>query len=137
MRVFVDTNVVVDFLGKREPFFNDAAMLVEMGKLGKIDMIVSSLTIVSCAYILRKQFSNEIMLGKIENFCQILKISPIDKSVILKAISLRLPDFEDTVQYLSALFYKPDVIVTRDKKGFINTDMIVMTPAEFIAECKK
>ena len=137
MKVFIDTNVVVDFLGKREPFFDAAAFIIEMGKIGKIDMIVSSLTIVNCAYILRKQFSNEIMLDKIENFCQILKISPIDKNVILKAISLRLPDFEDTVQYFSALFYKPDVIITRDKRGFLDLELPIMTPDEFIAECKK
>ena len=137
MRVFIDTNVVVDFLGKREPFFNDAAILFEMGKLGRIDVIVSSLTIVNCAYLLRKQFSNEVMLYKIDNFCQMLKISPVDKSVILNAISLRPSDFEDAVQYVSTWSFNPDIIITRDKNGFSAFGIPIMTPAEFIAACRE
>ena len=137
MRVFIDTNVVVDFLGKREPFFNDAAILFELGKLGKIDLIVSSLTIVNCAYILKKQFSNTVMLDRIENFCQILKISPIDKSVILNAVLLKPNDFEDAVQYFSAKSFNIDIIITRDKKGFSAMEVPIMTPAEFIEACRK
>ena len=137
MRAFIDTNVVVDFLGKREPFFNDAAILFELGKLGKIDLVVSSLTIVNCAYILKKQFSNAVMLDKIEDFCRMLKISPIDKSVILKAILQKPIDFEDAVQYFSAKSFNMDIIITRDKKGFSVVEIPIMTPAEFIEACRK
>lgn len=137
MRAFIDTNVVVDFLGKREPFFNDAAILFELGKLGKIDLVVSSLTIVNCAYILKKQFSNAVMLDKIEDFCRMLKISPIDKSVILKAISQKPIDFEDAVQYFSAKSFNMDIIITRDKTGFSVVEIPIMTPAEFIEACRK
>ena len=137
MRLFIDTNVVVDFLGKRKPFFNDAAILFEMGKLGKIDIVVSSLTIVNCAYILKKQFSNEIMLPKIDDLCKMLLISSIDRNVILNAISLRPIDFEDAVQYVSATSFNPDVIITRDKKGYSAIGIPVMTPAEFVAVCRE
>lgn len=137
MRAFIDTNVVVDFLGKREPFFKDAAILFELGKLGKVEIVVSSLTIVNCAYILKKQFSKVVMLDKMEDFCQLLRISPIDKSVILNAISLDSSDFEDAVQYVSAMSYKPDVNITRNKKGFLNFDIPLFSPAEFVAECRK
>ena len=136
MRVFVDTNVVVDFLGHREPFFDDAATIFEMQRLGKIDAVVSSLTIVNCAYILRKAFSNEMMLDKVEDLCQLMKISPIDKSVIMNAISQSPLDFEDAVQYFSSKSYSPDVIITRDKTGFSDYDIPAMTPAEFVAKCK-
>lgn len=137
MRVFVDTNVVIDFLGKREPFFRDAAIIFEMGRLGRIDVVVSSLTIVNCAYILRKQFSSDVTLNKIEDFCQMLKISPIDRNVVLKALSLKPSDFEDAVQFVSAKTFNHDVIITRDKMGFIEYGGLVMSPAEFIKECQK
>lgn len=137
MRVFVDTNVVVDFMGKREPFFLDAAIIFEMGRLGKIDVVVSSLTIVNCAYILRKQFSNVVTLNKIEDFCQMLKISPVDRNVILNAISSRPADYEDAVQYFSAKSFAPDVIITRDKTGFKEYGVLAMSPAEFINLCQK
>lgn len=137
MKVFVDTNVVVDFLGKRDPYFNDAAIIFEMGKQRKIDVIVSSLTIVNCAYILRKQFSNEVTLAKIGDFCQMLELSSIDRSVILNALSLQPSDFEDAIQYVSAKSFAPDIIITRDKKGFEEYDLPVMTPVEFVIECQK
>lgn len=137
MRVFVDTNVVVDFLGKREPFFQDAAIIFEMGRLGRIDVVVSSLTIVNCAYLLKKQFSNMVTLDKIEDFCQMLKISPVDRNVIFNALSLRPNDYEDAVQYFSAKSFTPDVIITRDKTGFKEYGVLVMSPVEFVSECQK
>jgi predicted nucleic acid-binding protein len=59
MNVFIDTNVVVDFLGRREGFFDSAAMIFQMQKEGRINAIVSSLTIINCAYILRKVFQEK------------------------------------------------------------------------------
>ena len=137
MRVFVDTNVVVDFLGKRDPFFQDAAIIFEMSRLGKIEVVVSSLTIVNCAYVLRKQFSNLVTLDKIEDFCRMMKISPIDRNVILNALSSRPTDYEDAVQYFSAKSFTPDVIITRDKTGFKEYGALVMSPMEFVKECQK
>jgi len=46
-------------------------------------------------------------------------------------------DFEDAVQYLSALPYHPDMVITRDKKGFNDLDILVMTPAEFVQKAKE
>ena len=137
MNVFIDTNVVVDFLGKREGFFESAAMIFQMQKDGKIDAIVSSLTIINCAYILRKVFSREVMLDKVEKLCKTFRISAIDKTTLVEALERRPYDFEDTVQYISALPYKPDIVITRDKRGFLDLEVPIMTPDEFIAECKK
>jgi len=137
MNVFIDTNVVVDFLGKREGFFESAAMIFQMQKDGKIDAIVSSLTIINCAYILRKVFSREVMLDKVEKLCKTFRISAIDKTTLVETLERRPYDFEDTVQHISALPYKPDIIITRDKRGFLDLEVPIMTPDEFIAECKK
>ena len=137
MNVFIDTNVVVDFLGKREGFFESAAMIFQMQKDGKINAVVSSLTIINCAYILRKVFSREVMLDKVEKLCKTFRISAIDKTTLVEALERRPYDFEDTVQYISALPYKPDIVITRDKRGFLDLEVPIMTPDEFIAECKK
>ena len=137
MNVFIDTNVVVDFLGKREGFFESAAMIFQMQKDGKIDAIVSSLTIINCAYILRKVFSREVMLDKVEKLCKTFRISAIDKTTLVEALERRPYDFEDAVQYISALPYKPDIVITRDKRGFLDLEVPIMTPDEFISECKK
>ena len=137
MNVFLDTNVIIDFMGEREEFFDNAAAIFTMIEDGKISASASALTIVNCAYILKKAFSQDIMLSKIQALCQMLDVTPIERSQLLNAIQFRPYDYEDAVQYLSALPYHPDVIITRDKRGFNDFDILVMTPAEFIDRVKE
>ena len=137
MNVFLDTNVVIDFMGEREGFFDDAAAIFAMIEDRKITASASALTIVNCAYILKKAFSADIMLEKVEALCQMLVVTPIDRSQLLNAVRLKPYDYEDAVQYLSALPYHPDLVITRDKKGFNNLGILVMTPAEFVQRAKE
>lgn len=137
MNVFLDTNVVIDFMGKRVGFFEDAALIFQMQKEGKLNAIISSLTVVNCAYILGKAFSKEVMLEKVEELCRLFQVSGIDRATIIAALEMKPFDFEDAVQYLSALPYKPDIVITRDKKGFSAMETPIMTPAEFIAACRE
>ena len=137
MNVFLDTNVIIDFMGEREGFFDDAAAIFAMIEDKIITASVSALTIVNCAYILKKAFNSDLMLEKVETLCQLLDIMPIDRSQLTGAVELRPCDYEDAVQYLSALPGRPDVIITRDKRGFNNFDILVMTPAEFVQKAKE
>lgn len=137
MKAFLDTNVIVDFLGERETFYQDAACIFEMLRKRKVNLITSALTLVNCAYILKKAYSQNVMLLKIKWLCDVLDITPIDEVTLINAIQHKGTDFEDTVQYYSALPYQPDVIITRDKKGFSDLDIPVMTPAEFIERSRK
>ena len=137
MNVFLDTNVVIDFFGKRDGFFEDASLIFQMQKEGRLNATISSLTVVNCAYILGKAFSKEVMLKKVEELCRLFQVSGIDRATIIAALEMKPSDFEDAVQYLSALPYKPDIVITRDKKGFSAIGTPIMTPAEFIAACRK
>ena len=137
MNVFLDTNVVIDFMGEREGFFDSAAAIFAMIEDRIITASASALTIVNCAYILKKAFSSDIMLEKVETLCQMLNVTPIDRSQLMKAVSLKPYDYEDAVQYLSAMPFRPDVIITRDKRGFKDFDVLVMTPAEFVDKAKQ
>ena len=103
----------------------------------RITASTSALTIVNCAYILKKAFSSETMLEKVETLCQILNVTPIDRSQLMNAVQLKPYDYEDAVQYLSSLLYRPDVIITRDKRGFKDFNIQVMTPAEFVQKAKE
>lgn len=136
MNVFLDTNVVIDFVCKREPFFTDAKYIFVMHERGKIECCVSVLTIINCAYIMRKVFDKNAVMRVIGLLCKQFEVTAIDKSIIMDAVQKQTYDFEDTVQYLSALPYQPDVILTRDKKGFADLGILVMTPAEFVARSR-
>lgn len=137
MNVFLDTNVIIDFMGEREGFFDDAAAIFAMIEDKRITASVSALTIVNCAYILKKAFNSDLMLEKIETLCQMLDIMPIGRSQLTDAIELHPYDYEDAVQYLSAQPSRPDVIITRDKRGFNNFNILVLTPAEFVQRAKQ
>ena len=100
---------------------------------GKIQCIVSTLSIVNCAYITRRIFSKEDVLRVVRWLCNRFIVSDIDKATVESASKNDYKDFEDAVQYFSALPYCPDLILTRDKKGFSDLGILVMTPAEFIA----
>lgn len=137
MNVFLDTNVVIDLLGERKPYFDDVAYIVEMHKKKLINASVSTLTIVNCAYILRKAYSEKVMLEKVKKLCDTFEVTAVDRAAIMQSIKNGGHDFEDAVQYFSSLQSKPDVIITRDKQGFENFGIKVMTPSEFIAESRK
>lgn len=132
MRIFLDTNVVMDFCAKRMPFFEDASLIIDMGYRKEICMIVSALTFINVAYVLRKVYPKELVMAKLKSLADICVISPIEGETILNGIQMQAKDFEDSVQYLSALKCGADVIVTRDMKGFENFPIRTMTPVAFL-----
>jgi hypothetical protein len=123
-------------MGEREGFFEDASHIFAMIEAGLIQASVSSLTIINCAYILRKVFDYDSVLNKLGELCRLLEVLPINKQHLLDAIQTHPHDYEDAVQYFSANSFLPDVIITRDKKGFAEFDTPVMTPSEFAERTK-
>lgn len=132
MKVFLDTNVIMDFCAKRVPFFEDASLIIDMGYRKEITLIVSSLTFINVAYILRKVYEQELVMKKLEELVKICTVSPIDENIILNGIRMHAKDFEDSVQYLSASKCDAEVIVTRDAKGFEGFSIQAITPAAFL-----
>ena len=137
MKVFLDTNVLLDHLAKREGFYEDAAAVFSMVKDGYIEGIVSSLSIVNCAYVLPKHYDGAAVMEQIKKMIQLFSVSDINADILEQAANRNPHDFEDAVQFISSLQYQPDVIITRDIKGFKDFDIPTLTPAEFINESKK
>ncbi len=137
IKALIDTNVLLDHLAHRDGFCQDAAVIFSMVDEGQLTGIVSSLSIVNCAYVLPKHYSGEAVLEQIKTMLRMFTISNVDASVLEQAASLEPYDYEDAVQYLSAQPYHPDIVITRDKKGFYGLDILVMTPAEFVNKAKR
>ena len=137
IKALIDTNVLLDHLAKREGFFQDAATIFSMVEEGYLTGIVSSLSIVNCAYVLPKHYNGKAVLEQIKKMIRLFTISNVDVSILESAANCSPFDYEDAVQYLSALPLRPDVVITRDKKGFREFDILVMTPAEFIEKAKE
>lgn len=137
MKALIDTNVLLDHLAMRDGFFQDAAAVVSMVNDGYLTGIVSSISILNCAYVLPKHYDRNAVLEQIKGMLRMFTISSVDANVLEKAADMKPYDYEDAVQYLSALPYQPDLIITRDAKGFRDFDILVMTPAEFVSKVKE
>ena len=137
IKALIDTNVLLDHLAMREGFFQDAAAIFSMVDDGYLIGIISSISIVNCAYVLPKHYDGKAVLKQIKEMLHMFTISNVDANILEKAANMNPYDYEDAVQYLSALPYHPDLIITRDKKGFQDFDILVLTPAEFVSKVKE
>ena len=132
MRVFLDTNVVIDFYARREDFFLPASVIIDLAYKKRIDIVVSSLTFVNAFFILRKTYHKEDLYLKLSKLAAICTITKIDDEIIKLCLQKEVADFEDAVQCASAKTSDMDVIVTRNPKHFKDFDVNVQTPSEFL-----
>jgi len=132
MKVFVDTNVVLDFLLKREDFFEDARMIMALGYNKRCDLYMSSLSFSNIAYIARKQLKGDALYECFSEIRELLSVSPVTQVELDQAILLRASDFEDALQYCSAKTVGADCIVTRNTKDFQFSEIVILTPSEFV-----
>lgn len=136
MKVFIDTNILLDVLCKREPFVDDALTLFDLSIDGKIDLIVSDLTLANVKYITRKELSIKKFYEVMLTFRPVLAIVPIGEVAVDKALALQADDFEDALQYFSAAQATADFLVTRNIKDFGFANMNVCTPHDFLEAYK-
>ena len=132
MRLFLDTNVVIDVIASREPFAADSRAVLNFCETGKAEGCISALTLCTVSYVLRKFLSPGTMRTKLRDFRNIL--TPVDLSVSLldKAISSPISDFEDAVQFYTAVYSETDYIITRNVKHFPQDNIPVLTPTAFL-----
>ena len=132
MKVFVDTNVVLDFLLKREDVFEDARMIMALGYNKRCDLYMSSLSFSNIAYIARKQLKGDALYECFSEIRELLSVSPVTQVELDQAILLRASDFEDALQYNSAKTVGADCILTRNTKDFQFSEIVILTPSEFV-----
>ncbi len=132
--VFLDTNVILDYLLARTPFDSDAKQLFEEAELGNIELFASALSFCNMAYIVRKIKPTADFSTIANDLSTLISITPINQSVIVQALSLGYKDFEDAVQYCSALSETGLThFLTRNKTDFTQTSLPIMSPTEYWA----
>ena len=134
-RLFLDTNIVIDLLDKREPFYKDAVRLFTMAYNKQIELFVAPITYTTASYLLRHHGSEGVR-NLLANFRQLSRVATTDERVIDDSIASFFADFEDAVQYYSALKVKADVIITRNVDDFAAAKLPIMTAAEYLASIK-
>ncbi|MDD4192993.1 MAG: PIN domain-containing protein [Mangrovibacterium sp.] len=132
-KIFIDTNIVIDLLSRREPFYNDAANLFSLADKKNIVLTVSSLTIANTSYTLLRQKTANEAKAVLRKLRLIIKILPLDDKIIGLALNDdTFSDFEDGLQYFTAFENEQDIIITRNLKDFKNSKIPAMTARQFI-----
>lgn len=132
--LLIDTNIVLDLLAKREPYYSDAARLFSLADKENIKLSVNALTFANTNYILSKLLSvleARDVLGKFRVLVSVLPLN--DKIIDLALNDSNFPDFEDGLQYYTALESNQNFIISRDLKGFRKSVIPVMTAEQFCA----
>ena len=131
--IFLDTNVIIDFLADRRPFSLTAAEIFNASLSGNVKLFISSVSFNNIYYILRQSLSHNVTIKLLEELSEMTEIVDVTKTIIKKSLKSEFKDFEDAIQYNCALtINKIDFIVTRDSKDFKKSSLPVMNPQEAI-----
>jgi len=133
-KILIDTNIVIDLLSKRKDFYQDAAGLFSQADKKKLNLTISSLTFANTNYILTKLKSAKEAREILRKFKVLVELLSLDDKITELALSDEsFPDFEDGLQYYSAIENDVDIIITRNKKDFKNSKLPVLTAKEYLA----
>lgn len=131
-KVFVDTDIVLDLLSNRVPFYSHSAHLFSEADMGKIKIHVSSLTFSNLNYILSRQYSVDQARKKLLKFKTLVTVLSVTDKVVELALSSDFKDFEDGLQYFTAIENNLKTLLTRNLKDYKTAEITVMTADQFL-----
>ena len=133
-KIFVDTNVVIDLLAKREPFYKEAQDLFTLSDKKEIQLFISSLTFANAYYSIVRHHKEVDAKKYLSKFKVLVNILSLEDKAIELSLASDFKDFEDGLQYFVAMDNESDVIITRNKKDFVNSKIPVMTAGEYLSK---
>lgn len=132
-KLFLDTNILIDYLASRRDYLA-AATIITLAKEGLFQLLVSSLSFATASYVLNAHHkkTNAEIVAMFVQFVKMCNVTPVDSLVVDKAIASRFPDFEDAMQYYSAIREGADAIITRNSGDFSASQIDVFEPQAFL-----
>ena len=131
-KIFIDSDVILDLLCKRDPFYQYAAEIFTLGDTKKIDLVTTSLVFANVFYILRKILGISKAKELFRKLRIILTVVSVDEKAVDLALNSRFNDFEDGLQYFTARENKITIILTRNVKDYKEKDVTIQTPEEYL-----
>lgn len=131
-KLFLDTNVMLDLLGEREPFYEAAAKIATLADKGNVKLFVSALSYATIFYVLARVEDKEIVKEKLRKFKVISETTDLTDKIIDKGLSSKFTDFEDALQYYCAVKSECNIIITRNEKDFKESEIPVFSPDDYL-----
>lgn len=133
MRIFVDTNLLLDVLARREPFYAAAARVWTLAETGAHEALVSAISFNNVFYIVRKARDTATARRALVLLRDVFASVAPDQRILNQAIDSDIPDFEDAIQFYSALHARADYLLTRNVGDFPAGILPILAPDEFLA----
>jgi predicted nucleic acid-binding protein len=135
VKVLIDTNITLDFLLQRSPFFQDAELLFQAIESGQVVGYVTATTLTDIFYIARRHTrSVEKARQAVAEMLNTMEICSVNRAVLESAFSSSLVDFEDAVQTACAIAQGLDAILTRDTQDFLSSSVVVLSIRELLQQ---
>jgi predicted nucleic acid-binding protein len=131
-KVFIDSDIILDLLMKRDPYYNSSIKLFNLIENKKIEGFVSPLIFSNLFYIIRKLENREKAINSLKKLKILVRILPVDEKVIDLALSSNLKDFEDAIQYYTALKNGINNLITRNTKDYKLVKINLFTADEYV-----
>lgn len=133
MKLLIDTNVILDILLKREPFFSDSYGALKKAAEEDAECYLSSSAVTDIFYILRKAFQSAMQAKEtLSRLMLLVSFSDVLSSDITDALNSEMTDFEDAVVNAVGNRLKADYIITRNTKDFAKAEVSVISPSDYL-----
>ena len=133
VKIFADTDVCLDLLSARKPFNAFAERLFSLADRGKIKICVSSLSFSNIDYLLKSQYKRDDSRKILAKFKTLVTVLAVDDKIIDLAIASDFSDFEDAIQYNTAIENNIKILVTRNLKDYKKGMIQIMNPETFLS----
>lgn len=131
-RIFLDTNVILDYLLEREPFYYDALKLWAACEEGTVEGFVSALTVNNVHYIAHRLKSETTAMIAVRGILSVFNVVPLDKELMKLAADFHDRDYEDDIQLQSAIRSGCTHLFTRDPTHFHTKALAIVPPSSFL-----
>jgi len=136
MKIFIDTNIILDVLTKRAPYYIFSAKIWTLIKEKILQGYISAITINNFYYIIKKIRNQNIAGELIDEILEDFEIISLTKEILKQSRTIINKDYEDSIQYFSAISANCQFLVTRNKKDFISIGIQILSPLELLKTLK-
>lgn len=134
MKILLDTNIILDIALERQPYFDKSEQVLSLVEQQHLLGYVSASTFSDLYYIIRKSKGREAALDFLRRIATVCQIAVVNQAAISMALAANFRDFEDAIQYSTAVINQLDAIVTRNTQDFTNVTLPILTPTQLIEE---
>lgn len=132
MRVFLDTNILLDVIENRPEFYEDSLSVLDRCDELAAETFIAWHALATAYYIIKRGRTKVEALAEIDNILSWADVAPVNKLTPYQARRLDFADFEDAMQTATALECQADVIVTRNVEDFASSPIPALSPSDFL-----